>query len=360
MNSEDLNLSYSIKEFVNEKDKKEQLEKGEVLLQQLTKKLIKKGCYEFPRNLSELIHYLRVCPMKEYLDDEVSEEAAIDRYLNLTEEFSEKVSEENLLEAGQKLMYSLLRYIRKSDLEDKENIYREIRKFIIENYYISRIDFDKKIKKKYGNEIYKMLRAMYDYADDVKGEYLLCPVCGRELNLEDAKDGMCSRVCNYYINKKGLKPKKAVFKHRILRLNQGVYTYNLMSSIGEFEIYNKCLERFKTRTVELYTNVDEYDIAIKDSERNITINLDIKDARSPERLFKILLENTKIKKLENNQKRTFNYIVIPEHREAVYNNEHAKGYTKELQKLINEEKLNIYVIREMRLYKEIERRFEEV
>ena len=360
MNSEYIDLAYKIKEFINEENKKEQLKKGEVLLQQLVKKLIGRGCYEFPSNISELINYLRVTPMKEYLDDEDSHNTAIYGNLELTEEFSEKVLEKNAIEAGQKLMYELLKYIRKSDLEDKENIYREIRKFILENYYIPTREFDIKIEGKYNDKIYNMLNAMYHKENNIEGEYKLCPVCGKKINLKDFEDGRCSKVCNYYINKKNLKPKTVIFKDNILELNEGIHKYNLMSSIGEFEIYNKCLERFKSKTVELYPNVDEYDISIKDLEKNISINLDIKDVKTPERLVKILLENTKISKLENNREGTFNYIVIPEHREFIYNKENAARYTKDLKKLINDKKLGISVIRERNLYQEIERRFEEV
>lgn len=205
-----------------------------------------------------------------------------------------------------------------------------------------------------------MIKKMYENANDINGEYLLCPVCGKELNLEDKRNGTCSKVCDYYINKYNLKAKKKIFNNRILRLNEGVYRFNLMSSIGEFEIYKKCVERFRGKEVILYPNVDEYDISIKDGNKNILINLDVKDARTPEILVKILINNTNLDKLINKNNRIINFIVIPEHREFIYNISNAGRYIKELKKLLANESIDIMVISERHLYKEIERIFEEV
>lgn len=360
MNTEDFNIVYGIKDAINEKDKEIKLIKLYKLLQQLTKRLIEKNYKDFPTNIPELLYFLGNTPMKEYIEDETSNDVAIDRYLELTEEFLEKASEDNLEEAGQKLMYGLLKFIRESSIEDKEDTYRKVKKFIIENYYISVRDFEIQIKKYFGNDIFKMFRKMYENADDINGEYLICPVCGRELNLIDNKEGKCSKVCNYYINKSDMKPEKKIFNNRILRLNEGVYRFNLMSSIGEFEIYENSVKRFKRKQVTLYPNVDEYDISVEDSEKNILINLDIKDARTPERLLKILLTNTNLEKLINKKSRIFNYIVIPEHREFIYNISYGGKYVKELKKLLANENINISVIGERHLYKEIERIFEEV
>lgn len=359
MDTENLNLIYSIRDSIKEKNKRIRLIKLYELLLKLNKRLIEIGYTDLPMNIPELLKFLKTTPMNAYIEDEASEEVAIDEYFDFSDEFMEIVSEENVEEAGQKLMYKLLKFIRDSYSDNKEELYVNIKEFIHENYYISMRDFEITVKKKFGREIYKMLKDMYEYADDINGEYLLCPVCGKEINIQDSENGTCKKVCNFYIKKYDLNPKKVVFKNRILRLNEGVYIYNLMSSIGEFEIYKKCLERFKKQQVVLYPNVDEYDISIEDTERNILINLDVKDARTPNKLIKVLLENTNLKKLEAKSKRTLTYIVIPEHREFIYNIDCAGKYTKELQKLIANEKLNIMAISERKLYREIERIFEE-
>ena len=359
MNTEDFNIIYRIRDSINEKDRNIKLKKLYELLQYLTKKLIKKEYKDFPTNISELLYFLGNIPMKEYIDDETLEGVAIDRYLDLTEEFLEIVSEENVEEAGQKLMYQLLKYIRESTIEHKEELYRKIKKFIIDNYYISVRDLEVEVKRSFGIDIFKMIRKMYENADDINGEYLVCPVCGRELNLQDNKEGKCSKVCNYYINKYNMKAEKKNFKNRILRLNEGVYRFNLMSSIGEFKIYERCIERFKRKEVTLYPNVDEYDISIEDNDKNILINLDVKDARTPERLVKILINNTNLNKLVNKSSRVINFIVIPEHREFIYNINNNGKYVKELKKLLVNENIDISVISERQLYKEIERIFQE-
>lgn len=359
MDTESLKLAYSIQDSIIEKDKKIRLIKLNELLSRLNKRLIEIGESDLPMNISELLNFLKTTKMDKYINAEVANEVAIDEYLDFSEEFMEIVSEKNVEEAGQRLMYKLLKFIRDSDLDDKEELYVNIKKFISENYYISVRDFEIKVKKNFGRKVYKMIRDMYEYADDINGEYLLCPVCGKEINIQDGKNGICKKVCNFYIKKYDLQPKKAIFNNRILKLNDGVYIYNLMSSIGEFEIYRKCLERFKNQNVVLYPNVDEYDISIENLDRNILINLDVKDARTPNKLIKVLLENTNIKKLESKSNRTFTYIVIPEHREFIYNIDKAGKYTKELQKLIDNERLNITAISERKLYSEIERIFEE-
>lgn len=360
MNTEDFNLIYGIRDSINEKDKKIKLIKLYKLLQQLTKKLIEKGYKDFPTNIPELLYFLGNIPMKEYIDDGTLEGVAIDAYLDLTEEFLERASEDDVEEAGQKLMYQLLKYIRESTLKDKDEVYKKIKEFIINNYYISLRDLEIEVKRNFGYDIYIMIKKMYENANDINGEYLLCPVCGKELNLEDKRNGTCSKVCDYYINKYNLKAKKKIFNNRILRLNEGVYRFNLMSSIGEFEIYKKCVERFRGKEVILYPNVDEYDISIKDGNKNILINLDVKDARTPEILVKILINNTNLDKLINKNNRIINFIVIPEHREFIYNISNAGRYIKELKKLLANESIDIMVISERHLYKEIERIFEAV
>lgn len=363
MNSKDLNIIYSINDAINEKDKEIKIKKFYRLLQELTKVLIEKNFLDFPKNIPELLKFLKDIPMSTYIEDEDSNDTAIDEYLELTNELLEKISEENSEEEGQKLMYKLLKFIRESELElkDKENIYRDIRKFIIENYYISVRDFELEVKNKFDSDIFKSLKTMYENADDINGEYLICPICGRELNLDDNKEGRCSSVCNYYMNKYKVKTKKKVFTNRILKLNEGIYRFNLMSSIGEFKIYKKCLKRFKGKEITLYPNVDEYDIRLRDYKNDIIINLDIKDARTPERLVKILMTDTKLEKLIDKDNKEFNYIVIPEHREHIYKTTNNNGrYLKELKQLLINENINIKVIGEKNLYKEIERIFEDL
>lgn len=154
MNTEDFNLIYGIRDSINEKDKKIKLIKLYKLLQQLTKKLIEKGYKDFPTNIPELLYFLGNIPMKEYIDDGTLEGVAIDAYLDLTEEFLERASEDDVEEAGQKLMYQLLKYIRESTLKDKDEVYKKIKEFIINNYYISLRDLEIEVKRNFGYDIY--------------------------------------------------------------------------------------------------------------------------------------------------------------------------------------------------------------
>lgn len=360
MNSEAIMLLYSTKDAIEELDTEKKLLKLNKLLQLITKTLIENNQYGIPTNISELLTFLKTTPVTKYINEIPQEIYAVDEYLNLTEEFIEYLDEENSEEKSQKLMNDLLKFLRQSDYSNKEDIYRELRTFIRYNYYISVRELELDMKCKYDKEIYLKIRNMYEKADDLIGEYELCPVCGGRLNLRDSKNGECSKVCNYYIKAHNLKPIIKEFKEKMLRLNDGIYKYNLMSSIGEFEIYNKCLDWFKDKEVILYPNIDEYDISIVDNIEEIRVNLDIKDTADPMKLIKILLENTNLEKLKNKEAGTFNFIVIPDHREKIYRLGNDKSYTKELNDLMKENNIPIEAVNERHLKNKLIKLFEEV
>lgn len=360
MNSEAIMLLYSTKDAIEELDTEKKLIKLNKLLQLITKTLIENNQYSIPTNIPELLTFLKTTSVNQYVNEITQEIYAVDEYLNLTDEFTEYLDEENSEEKSQKLMYDLLKFLRQSDYINKEDIYRKLRTFIRYSYYISVRELELAIKYKYDKEIYLKIRNMYEKADDLIGEYELCPVCGGRLNFRNSKNGECSKVCNYYIKAQKLKPVVKEFKEKMLKLNDGIYKYNLMSSIGEFEIYNKCLDWFKDKDVILYPNVDEYDISIVDDIEDVRVNLDIKDTADPMRLIKILLENTNLEKLKNKEVGTFNFIVIPDHREKIYRLENEKGYTSELNDLMRENNIQIEAINERHLKNKLIKLFEEV
>lgn len=361
MNSEKISLVYLIKEAICELQTDKKLIKSNTLLQLLTKILIEDEQYNIPTNIPELYSYLKKTPINKYINSISENIYAVDEYSDLSEEFIKYLDEENSEEKGQKLMYDLLKYLRKSESGNKEHIYIEIRQFIRDNNYISVKDFELNIKSKYEEDVYQKIYKMYEKANDLNGKYDLCPICGATLNLKDTQKGECiNEVCNHYIKSQNLKPIVKEFKEKMLKLNDGIYKYNLMSSIGEFKIYNKCLELYKDKNVVLYPNVDEYDISIIDSVEEIRINLDVKDTADPMRLVKLLLENTNLEKLKNKIPGTFNFIVIPEHREKIYRLANEKSYTSELINLLEANNIQIEIINERHLKNRITRLFEEM
>ncbi|OOM78821.1 hypothetical protein [Clostridium sp. BL-8] len=360
MNSESIMLLYSTKDAIEELDTQKKLIKLNKLLQLITKTLIENNQYSIPTNIPELLTFLKTTSVNQYIIGITQEIYAVNEYLNLTDEFSEYIDEENSEEKSQKIMYDLLKFLRQSDYINKEDIYRDLRTFIRYNYYISVRELELAIKTEYDKEIYLKVRNMYEKADDLIGEYELCPVCGGRLNFRNSKNGECIKVCNYYIKAQNLKPIVKEFKEKMLKLNDGIYRYNLMSSIGEFEIYNKCLDWFKDKDVILYPNVDEYDISIVDDIEDVRVNLDIKDTADPMRLIKILIENTNLEKLKKKEASTFNFIVIPDHREKIYKLENDKSYTKELNDLMKENNISIEAVSEHHLKNKLIKLFEEV
>ena len=361
MNSENILLVYSIKNSIEELNTEKKLIKLNKLLQLLTKTLIENEQYNIPTNIPELLSYIKKTPVNQYVSEITENIYALDEYLNISEEFIKYLDEENSEEKGQKLMFNLLKFLRQSYYSNKEDIYIDLRKFIRYNNYISVRDLELNIKPKYDKDIYLKIYNMYEKANDLNGQYELCPVCGRSLNLRDSINGECiNKVCNHYIKSQNLKPIIKEFNEKMLRLNDGIYKYNLMSSIGEFEIYNKCLEWFKDKDVILYPNVDEYDISIIDDIEEIRVNLDIKDTADPMRLVKVLLENTNLEKLKNKEAGTFNFIVIPDHREKIYRLENEKSYTSELIYLLEQNNIQIDVVNERNLKNKLLELFEEV
>lgn len=352
MKSEDLALVYSISRAVFEQDPDKKLDEYKVCLQLLTKRLINRGYLtDVPRNIPELIVYLKENSMKNYLEGDVPDRYIIDCYGNLDEFVIEITSDEKEEEKAQKIMADIVMHIRQSDYENKEDEYIKARRFICENYIISSRDLEVHLSKEFKPEVAKRIKNMYQLANDISGTYKLCPVCKKPLNFIEASEGVCCDECNYYRVKENLEPIQVTFDSKVKKLHDGLYRYIVKPSIGEMVLFRKLKERFKDYEVKLYPNVDEYDVSISNYET--TIALDVKDTKNPNNLVNILLERSNLEKLTNPKNASKVLLVIPDHRVRIYNRDNDNNYIRELRSLLSNKGISIQVYQECKLFNKL-------
>lgn len=357
MKSEDLALIYSVSRTIFEQNHDKKLDEYKRCLQLLTKRLINKGYLtDIPRNIPELIIYLKENSMKNYLEGEVPDRVIIDYYGNLDEFVIEVTSDEKELEKAQKIMADIVMHIRKSNYKDKEEEYIKARRFICENYLISSRDLDVYLSNELKPEVAKKIKDMYQLANDINGTYKLCPICKKPLNFIESFEGMCCDECDYYRSKDNLEPIQATFDTKVKKLHDGLYRYIVKSSIGEIVLFRRLKERFKDYEVKLYPNVDEYDVSISNYET--TIALDVKDTKNPNNLVNILLEKSNLEKLTNPKNASKVLLVIPDHRVRIYNRDNDKNYIRELRTLLNNKGISIQVYQECKLFNKLVSVFE--
>ena len=349
MKSDDLQLVYSVSRVIFEQDTDRKLDEYKRCLQLLTKRLINRERFiGIPRNIPELIIYLKENSMKNYLDGDVPDRAIIDKYGDLDEFVIELTSCEKEEEQAQKLMAEIVRYIRKSDYEDKENVYIKARRFICDNYIISSRDLEVRLSKEFYPEIAERIKKMYQVANDISGEYKLCPICKKPLNFIEYIEGLCCDECDYYRKRDNLENIEISFDTKVKKLHKGIYQYIIKSSIGEIELFNKLQQRFKGYEIKLYPNIDEYDVSVSNYET--TIALDVKDTKEPRKLVEILLEKSNLEKLIEPKNANKVFLVIPDHRVRIYNRENDNNYMRELRMLLKNKGISLEVYQECKLF----------
>lgn len=352
MKSDDLVLIYSFSSAISEQEYEKKLDKYKRCLQLLTKKLINKGqLNDIPRNIPELITYLKENSMRCYLEGEVPDRFIINNYGNIDEFIIEVTSDERETERVQRIMADIVMHIRKSNYKDKEIEYIKARRFICENYLISARDLEVRLLDEFRTEVSNKIKDMYQLANDISGHYKLCPICKKPLNFIESPDGTCCDECDYYRIKENLDPIQVTFDAKVKKLHEGIYRYIVKPSIGEMILYKKLKDRFKDYEVKLYPNVDQYDVSISNYE--VTIALDVKDTKRPNKLVNILLEKSNLEKLINPRNADKVFLVIPDHRVRIYNRDNNKNYMRELRNLLKNKGISIRVYQECKLFNKL-------
>lgn len=356
MNTEEIEIAYAIKNAVEKiEDIPNNLQLFYRAIDLITNKMISDKNYDFPVNISQFIKFIKNNNMNTYISDKLPSEPFINSFFEINENVLDFTNEKNSEEKSQKIMKELVDLCRLKKKENKDDsinwdeIYRQARLFIANNFLIKKSDLDKELDDKFGSDVAEKIKDMYEKSNYKKGEIIICPVCEKPLDFTNEKDG-CNYVCKYYkkIDKLQNKKKTISGNDKLCNLKNGIYRYILIPQISENRIYKNLKERYKSLEVVLYPNIDEYDVSI--SNGDICINLDIKDHRTPFVLVKNLKENTNLSKLRDR----YCYLVIPDHRVCIYKETEGGRYMNELIQLLQQEEMYLNVIQEKNLKKKIE------
>ncbi|MBE6069344.1 MAG: hypothetical protein E7211_16895 [Clostridium lundense] len=324
--------------------------------------LIVKGIQEFPQNLSEFINVLKNNTLKElgFCEDEITKSLINERIIeNGRINIKFKSWYEDMISVSEEEQEAMLEFLQlcrlhreKEDEEEYSNYYRLGRSLVNnQNMIMSNLKFQSHLQKKFPDELRKVISKWRKDINIIKEVITVCPVCGKQIEFTFGDENFCSDICKYYMNKEALNF-ESLFTDENMQYSEfteGIYRFILLPSIGENRIYKK-LSAYDNLEVELYPNMDEYDIKVKMEELELLI--DIKDVSTPFTLVELLKKNNGINKLERNKGKNI-YLVIPEHRRVIYLNENNVDYKRDLLNTFQEEGLDIKVLYEKELYRKI-------
>ena len=350
MNGELINLIYEIKMSLD----KDEINQYEKLIKLLTKVMINKKHYDFPQNIPEYITFIKNRPINYYISEGLNEEPFVNYGGTINKDISDMLDMENSDEKVQKNIYEILKICRnglENDAEYWSNTYRDIREFICDNYSISKRNLDVILNSdRFPEEINKYIKKIYIQGNEFRNEKYICPICGKLAEFSNTNEGQCTQVCNYYMSIKNLSFSKKIYNEKTMKLHDSIYKYILQPNISEKNIYT-CLKReLKGVEIQLYPNVDEYDISISDGDRYV--NLDVKDKVSPDDLVRRLKESNSENKLISTVDNLC-YLVIPNHRVKIYKLKESRNYMRDLKIALGNECMNIEVIQERYLLAKI-------
>lgn len=331
--------------------------------------LINRGLEEFPLNLPEFINVLKNNTLEslEFSEKEATkglfnEKIIINGSVNIKFKnwYEDLVS---LEEEEQKAMFEFLQFCRKhrgkEDEKEYYNYYINGRSLVNKNnMIINNIEFNKIMNKNKFPLGLRKIANKWRKNINISGEDItICPVCGKQVEVTFGNENYCSDVCNYFIKKLSLKFETLSLEkdNQYSEFTEGIYRYILLPNIGERIIYEKLL-KIKDIKVEMYPNMDEYDIKAKVDDLDILI--DVKDVVTPSVLVELLKRNNNINKLLQSKSER-RYLIIPEHRREIYIDQNNVDYKKELVNILHNEYIDINVLYEKELYKEIEKIMQE-
>jgi hypothetical protein len=326
--------------------------------------LISRGAEEFPLNLPEFISTLQHNTLENlgFNEGEATKTLLAEKII-VNERINKKFKNwyedlVSLAEEEQKAMLEFLQLCRghrgKDDEEEYCNFYRNGRSLVNKsNMIMSNIEFQSILQRKFPADIRKAISRWRKNINISARDITICPVCGKQIEFTFGNENSCSDICNYFIRKQGLAFETLAIddSNQYSEFTQGIYRYILLPNIGEKLIYEKLLD-IKEIEVELYPNMDEYDIKVKFEELDILI--DVKDVESPLGLVELLRKNNTVNKLLQS-KTARRYLIIPEHRRVIHLSQNNVDYKRELLNILDNEGLDINVLYEKELYKEIEK-----
>ncbi len=314
-------------------------------------------------SLGQLLEYLGKYTIGEWLEEASSEIAQqnlleMDRLNPVVIEYFESIRKED--DREQQLMRVFLEISRKNWDNGKNpeaaRLYSEVRSFINpDNYLIPVDDLDEYILEleEYGNEA-DYIEEFYEECEiPLKEELPVCPVCGKALQNKIGDKYSCLESCHYYKDiERNFKLKKIDITKKYKVLKEGIYRYTLIPGISELRIAAKLSEGYGVDSVELYPEVDRFDILLKYND--MKIYLDVKDYNNPYKLAEKLKEEHIQKKSSEVGEGDHLLYVVPEHVQGYKGN-----YLGIVKRKLKEDRIHLEVIREDKLYQRIERLVDE-
>ncbi|NEN84698.1 hypothetical protein [Paenibacillus elgii] len=250
-------------------------------------------------------------------------------------------------EAQQRNMFAILQFCRDESRKLQEE-YTKIRTFLSQpqNAVLSSFQLAQFAESFRDRELSILVRQCYEEVTSLLVNYRKCPHCGWTLEYKHDrwrcnKENICHSLADFEV------VDQFDFKNeRIYRLLPGIQRYVLLPGISETKLAD-FLKR-KGYGVELYPNIDEYDLAV--SLHNNKIFLDIKDFKDPRTLANFFNQKSQAY-IEKYGQRV--YVVIPKYRNDLF-----PFYSKRASALLNEEaKKFINIIMENEVEKTLKKVF---
>ncbi|MCM3081751.1 hypothetical protein [Brevibacillus invocatus] len=286
---------------------------------------------DFPADLHHLLQILHK-PSKEWgiqglAEFYPAEAALIEEFIGITPDAEDFL---NIYispkEAQQKNMLAILKFCRDDGLNLQDE-YARVRKFLSQsqNAVLSSFQLAQFAESFRDRELSNLVRHCYIEITPLISNYRKCPHCGWTLEYKQDqwhcnKENICREMSNF-----------EKFEHfnfgdeRVYRMLPGIQRYVLLPGISEMKIADNLMR--KGYQVELYPNVDEYDLAV--SLLGKQVFLDVKDFKDPSMLANFFNQKT-LSYLEKYSEHV--YVVIPSYRNDLYS-----SYSKRVSMLLKDD-----------------------
>lgn len=216
-------------------------------------------------------------------------------------------------EAHQKEVYEILMYCRQAE-PSLTVTYGQIRMFLSTpiNAIITGIQLHSFARSVRDPELSKRIQACYEPISDDVTDFRKCNRCGWTLHFHNHQwrcgvEDICGQL-----ESRGEPLELENSREMLYRLKEGVHRYTLLPGLAELQLANRLIK--KEYKVEMYPDVDRYDLAVHESDQ--VIYFDVKDYRNPyslaayfNQLDSVTLEMYKEEHV---------YIVIPTYRKRSY------------------------------------------
>ncbi|KRE50658.1 hypothetical protein [Paenibacillus sp. Soil724D2] len=216
-------------------------------------------------------------------------------------------------ETHQKEVYEILKYCRQAEPPLTET-YRQIRTFLSSpaNAIITGVQLHSFARSIRDSELSKRILACYEPISNDVTYFRKCNRCGWTLHFHNHQwrcgvEDICGQL-----ESRGEPMELENSREMLYHLKEGVHRYTLLPGLAEIQLANRLIK--KGYKVEMYPDVDRYDLAVHESDQ--VIFFDVKDYRNPYSLAAYFnqLDSSSLKKYKEERV----YIVVPSYRKRSY------------------------------------------